>query len=370
MLDDAAARAVALAARLRAGELTPCPQTCSRDGCRVSRGSAAANDACDAETTPSDAPSSPRSSATRSSAATATCCSTPARAAARRRCWSSGSCARCSRTASTVGAILTITFTEKAAAELRERIRARLRELGADEAARATEGAFISTIHGFCARRAAGARARGGARSRVRRARRARGRGGSPTRRSTTRWRSWPRDEPGGVELIAAYTPAALRAAIRRVLRRAALARADRAGAAGAAAARRGELAAARRARGGGRGASAAELGAIAEPGVAGRARRWSGSGAAARLLGERDDAVARRARRGCALPGGNGAALSDAGVRGLRARRSTGSGRRASTVGRSGCTSCSTGCCAASARATRGSSASARRSTSRIWSC
>src|ERR1700744_3002200 len=51
-----------------------------------------------------------------------------------------------------VGAILTITFTEKAAAELRDRIRARLRELGADGAARATEGAFISTIHGFCAR--------------------------------------------------------------------------------------------------------------------------------------------------------------------------------------------------------------------------
>ncbi|HEY2258677.1 MAG TPA: UvrD-helicase domain-containing protein, partial [Solirubrobacteraceae bacterium] len=48
--------------------------------------------------------------------------------------------------------ILTITFTEKAAAELRDRIRRRLRDLGADEAARATEGAFISTIHGFCAR--------------------------------------------------------------------------------------------------------------------------------------------------------------------------------------------------------------------------
>src|SRR5450755_3222942 len=51
-----------------------------------------------------------------------------------------------------VSAILTITFTEEAGAELRDRIRLRLRELGADEAARQTEGAFISTIHGFCAR--------------------------------------------------------------------------------------------------------------------------------------------------------------------------------------------------------------------------
>ncbi|MBV9818297.1 MAG: PD-(D/E)XK nuclease family protein [Solirubrobacterales bacterium] len=32
-LADAAARAIALAARLRAGDLTPCPSTCSRDGC-------------------------------------------------------------------------------------------------------------------------------------------------------------------------------------------------------------------------------------------------------------------------------------------------------------------------------------------------
>ncbi len=34
VLDDAEARALELARRLRTGELTPCPETCSRDGCR------------------------------------------------------------------------------------------------------------------------------------------------------------------------------------------------------------------------------------------------------------------------------------------------------------------------------------------------
>ncbi|MBS1871352.1 MAG: UvrD-helicase domain-containing protein [Actinobacteria bacterium] len=51
-----------------------------------------------------------------------------------------------------VGRILAITFTEKAAAELKARVRARFEALGDGERARATEGAWISTIHGFCAR--------------------------------------------------------------------------------------------------------------------------------------------------------------------------------------------------------------------------
>jgi ATP-dependent helicase/nuclease subunit A len=51
-----------------------------------------------------------------------------------------------------VGAILAITFTEKAAAELKGRVRERLAAAGRHAEARAAEGAFISTIHGFCAR--------------------------------------------------------------------------------------------------------------------------------------------------------------------------------------------------------------------------
>ncbi len=51
-----------------------------------------------------------------------------------------------------VGRILAITFTEKAAAELRMRVRERFEKLGDGERARATEAAWISTIHSFCAR--------------------------------------------------------------------------------------------------------------------------------------------------------------------------------------------------------------------------
>ena len=48
--------------------------------------------------------------------------------------------------------ILAITFTERAAGELRARVRARLLEAGDREAARDTEAALVGTFHGFCAR--------------------------------------------------------------------------------------------------------------------------------------------------------------------------------------------------------------------------
>jgi ATP-dependent exoDNAse (exonuclease V) beta subunit len=51
-----------------------------------------------------------------------------------------------------VGSILVVTFTERAAGELRSRIRARLTETGRADLARELDGAWISTIHGFCHR--------------------------------------------------------------------------------------------------------------------------------------------------------------------------------------------------------------------------
>ena len=51
-----------------------------------------------------------------------------------------------------VGAVLALTFTEKAAGELRDRVRRRFTALGEVEHAREAEAAWIGTIHGFCAR--------------------------------------------------------------------------------------------------------------------------------------------------------------------------------------------------------------------------
>ena len=49
-------------------------------------------------------------------------------------------------------AILAITFTRRAAGQLRERIRARFLQIGCGAEARAMEAAWISTIDGFCLR--------------------------------------------------------------------------------------------------------------------------------------------------------------------------------------------------------------------------
>jgi ATP-dependent helicase/nuclease subunit A len=51
-----------------------------------------------------------------------------------------------------IESMLVITYTERAAGELKGRIRARLHELGRHDLARSLDGAWISTIHGFCLR--------------------------------------------------------------------------------------------------------------------------------------------------------------------------------------------------------------------------
>ncbi|MDZ4181122.1 MAG: UvrD-helicase domain-containing protein, partial [Coriobacteriia bacterium] len=51
-----------------------------------------------------------------------------------------------------VDEILTITFTEKAAGEISERVRSTMRAVGLDAETRKLDSAWISTIHGFCSR--------------------------------------------------------------------------------------------------------------------------------------------------------------------------------------------------------------------------
>ena len=51
-----------------------------------------------------------------------------------------------------IDSVLVITYTERAAGELRSRIRDRLVELERHDLAREIDRAWISTIHGFCSR--------------------------------------------------------------------------------------------------------------------------------------------------------------------------------------------------------------------------
>ena len=112
--------------------------------------------------------------------------------------------------------ILAITFTDKAAAQLKARIRQRFIELGHREHARATEGAWISTIHGFCSRllRAHALSAGIDPEYRVLDALESERLGLDAFDRALEAFLGAPGD-PGRLELVAAYTPDKLRAMVR-----------------------------------------------------------------------------------------------------------------------------------------------------------
>ena len=137
---------------------------------------------------------SPTSSCGRSSGATARSSSAPARAPERPRCSWSASCEPCSDDGVGVDEILAITFTDKAAAQLKSRVQARFADLNRPLEARAARVGV--DLHHPRLLRAAAARARSDGRNRSRvpgarrrrvraaRARRLRpGAGGLPWRR-------------------------------------------------------------------------------------------------------------------------------------------------------------------------------------------
>ena len=105
-----------------------------------------------------------------------------------------------------VGAILTLTFTEKAAGELRERIRRRFAELGEDEHARAVDARLDRHDPRLLRPRAARAAARGRPGPALHRARRGRR---AAARRRGVRDARWRRGRPPhgapALDLAAAY---------------------------------------------------------------------------------------------------------------------------------------------------------------------
>ena len=132
-----------------------------------------------------------------------------ARARARRRCSSSASCAPFSTTSSTPARILAITFTDKAAGELRERIRGRFVELGDREPPARREDAWISTIHGFCSRLLRAPRRSPPASTRRSPCSTSRAPRALRDGPSTRRWREFlaRRRPPTPLDLVAAYGP-------------------------------------------------------------------------------------------------------------------------------------------------------------------
>ena len=191
-LERARASAAAAAARrcARAGS-APCPERCSPHGCALPGDLPARADEAAAAT----AAGARRASRAEQRAAIDDRAGSRAARRQRRLRQDRGDGRALRRggaatTASPVGAILALTFTEKAAGELRERIRRRFAELGEDEHARAVDGAWIGTIHGFCARVLRAQPLAAGLDPRFDGARRGAPRGGSP--RAPTSARSRP----------------------------------------------------------------------------------------------------------------------------------------------------------------------------------
>ena len=104
-----------------------------------------------------------------------------------------------------VAAILTITFTEKAAAELRERIRGRLRELGAERSRASHRGRFHLDHPRLLRADPAHPRARRRPRSRVQPCSTSRDAERLADAAFDAALEELAQDEPGGIDLIAAY---------------------------------------------------------------------------------------------------------------------------------------------------------------------
>ena len=207
-----AERAVALAARLRAGELTPCPKTCSRDGClypgdlpdRHDRG----RRSCD-RSRPSSVDAIERRDgdlfldAGAGSGKTSVLVERFVQSVL--------------QDGIDVAAILTITFTDKAAAEMRDTDPRPALRAGRGGSGARDRGRVHLDDPRLLRPGAARARARGGNRSRRSPCSTSWRRGGSRTRRSSARWWRWPSDAPGVVELIASYGAWDLRGAVQSV---------------------------------------------------------------------------------------------------------------------------------------------------------